>query len=252
MSEIGQSLVSIRTKSEAKMTANDTGNPNIIATRHEFLKHYARFVLHLDNNEKDRYLKYFTDDFTLNDGVADLLNEFVSAEDSLNMPDSFWYVWNWFKVYITDSIAGQAWWRDKERVIESFLFSGIPWKEEAKSWHTFSPHNSEFFNDLSGKIGRESSFIYSISKLLCGIGGEFLDDGIYWLSNAIESFDIDLSKDKTGNTLFYLERYMRRYLFKNHDKIRRTPSLRAKSMVLLDFLVEQHSITGYLLREDIA
>lgn len=222
------------------------------AFRHEFLKHYARFVLHLDNNEKDRYLKYFTDDFTLNDGVADLLNEFVSAEDSLNMPDSFWYVWNWFKVYITDSIAGQAWWRDKERVIESFLFSGIPWKEEAKSWHTFSPHNSEFFNDLSGKIGRESSFIYSISKLLCGIGGEFLDDGIYWLSNAIESFDIDLSKDKTGNTLFYLERYMRRYLFKNHDKIRRTPSLRAKSMVLLDFLVEQHSITGYLLREDIA
>lgn len=222
------------------------------AFRHEFLKHYARFILHLDNGEKDKYLKYFTDNFTLSEGVADLLNEFVSAEDSLNIPDSFWYVWNRFKGHIVDSISSQGWRHDKERVIESFLFARIPWKDEAMTWHTFSPENKAFFNDLSGRIGGESSFIYSISKLLCGIGGEFLDDGIYWISNAIKTFDIDISKDKSGNTLFYLERYVRRYLFNNHDKVRRTPNLRAQSMVVLDFLVEQYSITGYLLREDIA
>ena len=61
--------------------------------RHQFLKHYARFILHLENSEKDKYLKCFTANFTLSEGMADLLNEFVSAEDSLNMPDSFWYVW---------------------------------------------------------------------------------------------------------------------------------------------------------------
>jgi hypothetical protein len=220
--------------------------------KYEFLKHYARFVLHLENDKKDRYLKYFTDDFILNEGMADLLNEFVSAEDSLNMPDSFWYVWSRFKDHIVDSINSQGWRHDKERIIESFLFARVPWKDEATAWHTFSPKNREFFSDLSGKIGGESSFIYSISKLLCGIGSDFLDDGIYWISHAIKTFDIDLSKDKSGNTLFCLERYMRRYLFKNHDKVRRTPNLRAQSMVVLDFLVEQYSITGYLLREDIA
>ncbi|SDX59734.1 AVAST type 4 anti-phage nuclease Avs4 [Nitrosomonas oligotropha] len=222
------------------------------ALRHEFLEHYARFILHLENSEKNKYLKYFTDNFTLSEGMADLLNEFVSAEDSLNMPDSFWYVWNRFKGRIVDSINSQGWRHDKEHIIESFLFARIPWKDEAMAWHTFSLENKEFFNDLSGKIGGESSFIYSISKLLCGIGSEFLDDGIYWISNAIKTFGIDMSKDKSGNTLFYLERYMRRYLFKNHDKVRRTPNLRAQSMVVLDFLVEQYSITGYLLREDIA
>ncbi len=222
------------------------------AFRHEFLKHYARFVLHLDNGEKDRYLKYFTDDFTLSEGTADLLNEFVSAEDSLNIPDSFWFVWNRFKGCIVDSISSQGWRHDKERIIESFLFARVPWKDEAMAWHTFSPENKVFFNDLSGKIGGEYSFIYSISKLLCGIGSEFLDDGIYWISNAIKTFDIDLSHDKSGNTLFCLERYMRRYLFKNHDRVRQTPNLKAQSMVVLDFLVEQYSITGYLLREDIA
>tara|TARA_R110002049_G_scaffold154032_1_gene318503 strand:+ start:16999 stop:21789 length:4791 start_codon:yes stop_codon:yes gene_type:complete len=222
------------------------------AFRHEFLKHYARFILHLENSEKDRYLKYFTDDFTLSEGMADLLNEFVSAEDSLNMPASFWYVWNRFKDHLVDSINSQSWRYDKERMIESFLFVRIPWKDEAMAWHTFSPENKVFFNDLSSWIGGESSFIYSISKLLCGIGGDFLDDGINWISNAIKTFDIDLSEDKSGNTLYYLERYMRRYLFKNHDKVRRTPSLWAQSMVVLDFLVEQYSITGYLLREDIA
>jgi hypothetical protein len=218
----------------------------------EFLKHYARFVLHLENNKKDRYLKYFTDDFILNEVMADLLNEFVSAEDSLNMPDSFWYVWYLFKGHIVDSISSQGWRHSKERIIESFLFARITRKDEAMTWHTFSPEDKKFFSDLSGKIGGESSFIYSTSKLLCGIGSEFLDDGIYWISHAINTFDIDLSHDKSGNTLFFLERYMRRYLSKNHDKVRRTPNLRAQSMVVLDFLVEQYSITGYLLREDVA
>jgi hypothetical protein len=222
------------------------------AFKYEFLKHYARFILHLENDKKDRYLKYFRDGFIMNEGMADLLNEFVSAEDSLNMPDSFWYVWNRFKDHIVDSINSQGWRRDKERIIESFLFAGITWKNEATAWHTFSLENRAFFSDLSNKIGGESSFIYSISKLLCGIGSEFLDDGIYWISHAIKTFDIDLSQDKSGNTLFCLERYMRRYLFKNHDKVRRTPNLKAQSMVVLDFLVEQYSITGYLLREDIA
>ncbi|WP_372766236.1 hypothetical protein [Pseudoalteromonas sp.] len=146
----------------------------------------------------------------------------------------------------------QNWRHDKERVIESYLFARIPWKSEATAWHTFSSENKEFFYELSTAIGGESSFIYSISKLLCGIGGEFLDDGIYWISNAIKAFDIDLTQDKSGNTLFYLERYMRKYLFKNHDKVRQTPSLKAQAMIVLDFLVEQYSITGYLLREDIA
>ena len=220
--------------------------------KHEFLKHYASFILQLGNDKKDRYLKYFTDNFILKEDIADLLNEFVSAEDKLNTPDSFWYVWDRFKDHIVDSIDSQGWRRDKEHIIQSFLFAGIPWKDEAMSWHTFSPENREFFSDLSGKIGGESSFIYSISKLLCGIGSDFLDDGIYWISHAIKTFSIDLSQDKSGNTVFCLERYMRRYLFKNHDKVRRTPILRAKSMVVLDFLVEQYSITGYLLREDVA
>lgn len=221
-------------------------------SKYEFLKHYTRFVLHLENDKKDRYLRYFTDDFILNEDMADLLNEFVSTEDSLNMPDSFWYVWNRFKDHIVDSINRKCWRNDKELIIKSFLFARISWKNEATAWHTFSPENRAFFSALSSKIGGESSFIYSISKLLCGIGSEFLDDGIYWISHSIKTFDIDLSQDKSGNTLFYLESYMRRYLFKNHDKVRRTPNLKALSMVVLDFLVEQYSITGYLLREDIA
>ena len=220
--------------------------------KHEFSKHYAHFILHLENDKKDIFLKYFTDDFILNEGMADLLKEFVSAEDSLNMPESFWHVWNRFKDHIVESINSKGWQHDKERIIKSFLFAGTSWKDDAMAWHTFSPENKVFFSDLSGKIGGESSFIYSLSKLLCGVGSEFLDDGIYWFSNAIKTFDIDLSQDKSGNTLFCLEKYMRRYLFKNHDKVRQTPSLRAQSMIVLDFLVEQYSITGYMLREDIA
>lgn len=116
-----------------------------------------------------------------------------------------------------------------------------------------SPQREQFFIHLAEERANSGRFfVIPDASLLCGIGSEFLDDGIYWISHAIKTFDIDLSQDKSGNTLFLLERYMRRYLYKNHDKVRRTPNLKAQSMVVLDFLVEQYSITGYLLREDIA
>ena len=236
----------------SQLLSNDREDRIDYTYRHEFLQSYASFILRLDNSEKDIYLEYFTSNFSFSEGISDLLKEFVSLEDSLNTPDSFWYVWHKFRDCIVTEVKNNRRQYDKDRVIESFLFSNIPWKEDAKKWHTFSPENRDFFRSLSDEIGGEPSFVYCISKLLCGIGSEYLDDGIYWLSNAIKKFDIDLSKDKSGNIVFYLERYMRRFLFKNRDKVRRTQSLKDHSMVILDFLVEQYSITGYLLREDIA
>lgn len=128
-----------------KLLSHDREDRLDYALRHDFLKHYARFILHLENNEKDEYLKHFTYNFTLSEGVTDLLNEFISAEDSMNMPDSFWYVWNRFKDHIIEAANTQGWRHEKERIIESFLFARIPWKEGAMAWHTFSQENKVFF-----------------------------------------------------------------------------------------------------------
>ena len=110
--------------------------------------------------------------------MADLLNEFVSAEDSLNMPDSFWYVWSIFKGHVIDSINNQGWKHDKDRIIESFLFARVPWQDEAKTWHTFSPERRY---SLARMLAAQSStqrssitrflqpLVGEISGKLCGI-----------------------------------------------------------------------------------
>jgi len=44
---------------------------------------------------------------------------------------------------------------------------------------------------------------------------------------------------------------MRKYLFLNREEVKKKQRLKDATMVILNFLVENGSITGYLLREDI-
>ena len=44
---------------------------------------------------------------------------------------------------------------------------------------------------------------------------------------------------------------MRRYLYRERAKVRRTPELMAKTLTILNFLIEKGEVSGYLMRENI-
>ena len=100
-------------------------------------------------------------------------------------------------------------------------------------------------------MGYHPSVLYSISNVLNDIGNEFIDDGIEWLSSIFQNNKNLFSDELEINTLYYLENIIRRYIFTNRYKIRTTFQLREKILIILDFLVERGSVTGYMLREDI-
>lgn len=232
--------------------SNDRDDRIDYSYRHHFLKRYSQYVLYLEIEEIPEYLKPFTDNFTATEGVSDLFKEIISSEDIIDNPDNFWCIWNLFKDQVIESVTNSSWRHYTDQMVESYLFARNPWKEDAFIWHTFTLERKDFFNDLSKGIGGETSFLYSLSKLLCGLGSIYLKEGVYWISNSLKSFNVDLSKDDSGNTIFYLERFMRKYIFLNREEVKKKPRLKASVIVILDFLVENGSITGYLLREDIA
>ncbi|HYT45848.1 MAG TPA: hypothetical protein VEP90_26210, partial [Methylomirabilota bacterium] len=53
------------------------------------------------------------------------------------------------------------------------------------------------------------------------------------------------------DTIYYLENLIRRYILKNRQKTKTTAQIKKQVMVILNFLVERGSTTGYMLREDI-
>jgi hypothetical protein len=197
------------------------------------------------------YLNPFLDKFNNSETIADLLKEFVSAEDYLNEYENFWEVWNLFRGKIVELCKkGDSHWYT-EKIIMSYLFAQNPWKETATEWHTLKNENKRFFKNIIKEIGHCPSVLYSISKLLNDIGSSYLTDGVSWISYMLGNNKELVSAKLETNTLYYLENLVKKYVYENREKIKRMKRLKQDVLLILDFLTERGSVVGYLLRENI-
>jgi hypothetical protein len=234
-----------------KLFSNEREDRVDYKVRHDFLEKLAYFVLSSPRKEIREYLKPFLEKFNSSEAIADLFEEFISAEDYLNSYDNFWEVWGLFKEKIVEICKdGDGYWYI-DKIIKSYLFAQNPWKESATEWHTFKDENKRFFKDISEEIGHCPSTLYAISRLLNGIGSSYLDDGISWLSDMLQRNKNLLSAKLEINTVYYLENIIKRYIYKNREKVKKTKELKQNVLIILDFLIKKGSVVGYMLRENI-
>lgn len=220
--------------------------------RHYFLQKLAYFILNLLEEEIEDFIKPFIDGFNNSEGIADLFKEIILAEDSLDAYNNFWKIWGLFK----DKVIGickkgdEIWHVDK--ILRSYLFAEIPWKETSTQWHTLKDGNKRFFKEFAQKAGHCPSTLYAISKLLNDIGSPYLNDGISWISHMLKNNPGLLHAELVANTIYYLENLVRKYIYNNREEIRRSNKSKREVLVILDFLIESGSVVGYMLRENIS
>ncbi len=234
-----------------KILSDDRENRIDYKVRHKFLEKYAYFVLNLPQEEIYKYLEPLIDNFNASETIADLFEQFIYVEDVLNKYDNFWTIWESFKekVFEICKEAKKYWYVDK--IIKSYLFATVLWNENAKEWHSFKISNKMFFKEISQKIGHCPSTLYAIAKLLNGIGSLYSNDGIVWISNIIENNkNISKQKPKT-NIIYYIENLIRKFIYKNREDIRKRINLKERILIILDFLVKEGSVVGFLLRKRI-
>jgi len=218
--------------------------------RHDFLEKLASICLNSSDIDTLNYLQPFLDGFNRSESIAELFKEFISAEDKLATYNKFWYVWNLFYDKVVEICKdGDKYWYT-ETIIKSYLFANTFWKEDV-DWHPLKESNKMFFKKIAENIGHCPSVLYSISKLLNNIGKIYLNDGILWISNALNNNRNLWSEKLEEGTIYYLEKLVKKYIFVNREKIRRTKQLKEQTLVILDFLIDKGSVTGYLLRENI-
>ena len=121
----------------------------------------------------------------------------------------------------------------------------------AQGGHTFKDSNSRFFADVAKNIGHCPSTMYALAKSLNNIADRYLNPGISWLSGMLTRNKNFLTVKLETDTLYYLESLVRKYIYMERDRIRRTRQLKEEVLVILDFLVEKGSVVGYILRENI-
>jgi len=222
------------------------------AVGHGFLEKFAYFVLCSPKEEIEAYVMPFTEligDFRGSREAAEILEAFVLAEDSLNQYEEFWIAWQTFYPKIVELCSDEYRLRYAKSTVYKYLLA-IEWKKEAKGWHSLKDREKAFFRKASEDMSN-SAVLYSIAKLLNDVGSNFAHDGISWISGMLKK-NPDLSRAELEvNTVFYLENLVRSFILKNRQKIKTDSQLKKQVLVILDFLLEQASVTAYLLREDI-
>ena len=245
---IAKNIISIFAQ---KLNAEGRDDEIDYTVKDDFLEKYADFVLSSPRVEILDLLNPFLEDFKASRNISELLQQFVFAEDRLNIQDNFWFVWDSFKEKIYKSCVDGERYSYVDEIIQSYLFAKCPWKETAKSWHSLQDCNKPFFHEVSLKIGHCPSTLYSISKLLNDIGSNYLDDGVIWIFNILDKNNTFNNDRLHNNTIYYIESLIRKYIFTNRERIKKTKSLKNKVLVILDFLVVEGSVVGYMLRESI-
>jgi len=219
--------------------------------KHRFLEKFAYFVLNSKKDEIEIYLKPFVDNFRGSQYTAYFFQVFVSAEDRLNQYEEFWIVWNAFYGKIVEISKRRSHNHYTNQILNNYLLAWPYWKEDAREWHSLKDREKSFYNKVAEDMGYHPSVLYSISKILNDIGSKFIDEGIIWISNILEKNENLISEELQTNTIYYLENIMRRYILTNRHTIRTSKHIKDRIIIILNFLVERGSITGYLLREDI-
>ncbi len=246
--KLAQSIISTFTKD---LLSNRREDKIDYAIRHAFLEKLAYFVLSSPEQDIPNYLKPFIDNFNGSEAVADLFQEFISTEDRLNTYDKFWQVWNLFYKKVIELCKDGDKYLNIENIIKSYLFAKTTWKETTTDWHTLKDNNKRFFREIAKNIGHCSSTLYSISKLLNGIGSKYLNNGISWISEILNC-NKNLWTDKLEtSTVYYIENLVKKYIYENREKIRKMKKLKQEVLIILDFLIEKGSVVGYMLRENI-
>lgn len=221
----------------------------------EFFEKFANIILHLqDNNKIDEYITIILNQKNKNRHLNKLLEKFLSVQDRFNQYDNFWYIWDKLIPYIEDLISNKITVSNSNNIILSYFFDWY-WKKEARNWHTFSVKNRRFFNLWSNTLPNRYIFIYVYTKLLNGIGHQdYFKDGLNWLINILKKNNniyFVRDNDYKNKAICQLENYSRNYIYEYLNEIKKNKIMRDAILVIVNYLVEHGSVTGYLLREKI-
>lgn len=219
-------------------------------TQNSFSRKYSQILLEISEDKFESIIQPLLDNFTLERFYSDIIKNIIYEEDKIKTTIRFWGIWDKLKLILFDELKENKPRRYSDEIIDSYLFASILWKENASKWHPFTNERKRFFKEICKKLGHCPSVLFFISKFLTGVGFVYLENGIDWIDIILTQNDYSNIKLE-DNTVFYLEKYIRKYLYYNHELIKKDLYKKNKVIYILNFLIENNSSTSYMLRDSI-
>lgn len=229
----------------------ETGDrSNIYLLRIHIFERCARFILHREKNKIGKYLLPFEGFLSANEETAKFISEFIKVEDSLFTDELFWEVWrNLYPHIVTISENHRS--HYTKDVLINYLLAWPYWREGIEEWRSLKEDNLSVYSKAAIDLGHIPAVLYSLVRVLNTIGSRFRMEGLNWIHTIVSNNKTLTMEGLESNTIFYLEKYLRRFIFNNRQKLKKEIRLKNKVIPILDFMIERGSVHGYLLRENI-
>lgn len=243
-------ILPVLLKDNEDKSKNINSHKDLYLTKCNIQQSISYFLLQRDIKELDAYLKPISESLVSSKSTASFINELIFAEDKLNCPNRFWYIWNFLYPHIKE-LKKRQYLYFTEEIIINYLLASDYINSDIKEWHSLKKDNFLFYNLVSKEMGDCPEVLYSIAKILNGIGSSFYNEGIDCLFSII-SQNVTLNLGELEfNTMYYLEIFIRKIIESNKQKIKMEINLKTKIITILDFMVERKSNHAYWLRESI-
>lgn len=234
-------------KDKTNERQGDAGNLYLL--RLNIFERFAHFILQRERQEIDSYLQPFIDSFISTEEAGSLIEKLVMAEDILNHNEQFWHIWGCLYPAIKKLCIKYPNGHYLKTIIINYLLAWRWWQEGITEWHSLKKENLYLYANASLEIGHIPAVLYSTVRVLNTIGSHFIDDGINWIYNIVSKNPSLSLDDLEANSLFYLEKLMRRFIYSNKYKIKQEARLKSKIISILDFMIERGSAHAYHQRE---
>ncbi|WP_163399676.1 AVAST type 4 anti-phage nuclease Avs4 [Flavobacterium fluviatile] len=225
-------------------------NIDIYKERVNIFKRYAYFILEREKSEMDIYLNPFKDSFQVSEETVSFLDQIIFAQDRMNHYEQFWQVWDsLYPAFISVCKNSRSY--SINDLIWTYLLAWNNWRENTEQWHSLKKENLALYRNVAAELVDQPAVLYSVAKVVNSIGSKFTQEGIDLIYPIIfKNRFLNLGKLQS-NTEYYLEIFMRKFIFINKKQIKQDIRLKNKVIPILDFMIERGSIHGYLMRESI-
>lgn len=214
--------------------------------RRKIFSKASYFLLFRKANDLEKYIQPFVNNYSVSDEMASFFEQMIYAEDKTERYEQFWIIWESFYSKIIENASIPNY--NQSKVIHNYLLAWNNWKNTAVNWHSLKEKEKIFYKKIVKDLGNHPSVLDSIAKFLNEIGTEFLNEGVFWISDMIIR---NMNSKLETNTVFYIEKLTRKYIYLNRNKVKTEIKIKNKILIVLNFLIERGSVNAYLVREDI-
>lgn len=231
-------------------------NDHRIHRTNDFIRSYCELMLKSSEVDRKKLFRPVADNMINSDVTCDIAREMIIVEDYLKEREKFWWWMKALKQMLISEIStytGEKKYLSERnsKIIRTLMLCENAWNSDAGEWHSLSKMDMLYFKEITEKLSYHPYVLWSMLKLVNGIGtvhfklGMSIIADMFRNSNGFDGVSIE------ADIVQYLEITTRKFVNQYRSEIRRNIKIKSDVITILNWLVEQESTLGYMLRDDL-